>query len=296
MNRRTPLKHAILALVFLVLKPAIAQTNSIVVPSVAEHVFGDTQLDPFFANQFGGGDQAVYPSYEFGATSADVIRIVGLAFRVDEHYTNGLSAMINNLLLDMGLFPGQMSALPTIGYLDSTHYPAFSVFSGKAVHISGRADTPESFDVKFDFPGAFLYDRRRGHLVVKIRSQADHTSPLGAGMDAQFTYDPVTYAPFQTGAYIHWDQFGADTIGGAIPVTKFYYTVPSAKITSIQKSGDTVTIEFSLSGVEARIESSSEISAGYSDESILPESAGPNLMRAALSASSKARFYRIRLF
>lgn len=183
----------LVSLLPLLLGSARSQTNTFIVPKEAESALGPSAVDPFFSTV--SAEQA-YAATEFGSLPSDVIAITEIAFRVDEALARPLDATFKDLILHMNVFTGSMQEIVARG--SGLQNPISTVYYQTNAHLTGRPGQVDGFDVRFPLRVPFLFDRRRGQLVLEINAGVQIDGKAMVHMDA--IGDPV--GGFDREAYI----------------------------------------------------------------------------------------------
>src|SRR5690606_15791241 len=121
-----------------------------------------------------------------------------------------------------------------------------TVYARTNVTLKGQIGAPEDFAVRFTLESPFLFDRRRGHLVLGI-SATGHSGGFRR-MDAEPGYvlpgDPSTGTSFDRGAFIVAQPFGQRAVLPGTIVTEFAFKTV-VTIDAIRSVTNSVEIEFS---------------------------------------------------
>ena len=162
--------------------------------------------------------------------------------------------------LRMNIFPGSMQDAVKRGS-GARDLPVTTVYYGQNVHFTGPIGQADAFDIRFPLETPFLYDRRKGQLVISEHTGDDGYVGSAARFDAQRT-------GFDRGVYLGPQFLERPLPVGATTVTKFSFRSVAAFIESIRVATNVVHIEFTVSSGPAsiQIEGSAEVAGPYTTE------------------------------
>lgn len=238
---------------------ACGQTNTLVIPREGKTAFGNVYGDPFFLNF---NVQQVYASTEFSDAPADVLTITEIAFRAEETQ-QAIESTIDRLLLRMNVFPGSMEEV--VEGKSGLIPPLARVFDAEGVRLVARPGSLEAFDLRFKLDPPFVYDRRLGQLVLLFSPAGSDISGRAGSVDGHLMGEDGSPS-FQRGALIVPQRIGEPFVSGVVLVTQFTYKFIRAAISSIEKSGSFLKMDFTVLGDASfvQVEASARVDGTYS--------------------------------
>jgi hypothetical protein len=260
-----------------------AQTSVIVLPKEIETTYGNA-----WTYQFADGEH-IYAASEFDLAPSDVIIITGLAFRVDEAYTNSRAA-IWRIGLEMNVFPGSMKEI--IERKTGVTNPIVDVFTGAVTQLPRNGPSLD-YDLVMSFDRPFVYDRRIGPLVVQTRTYSVDNHPF-TDIDAQSV-------PAERGVHIYTEG-GFDPrriVRPAMATTQFFFVTKQARINEIRRLSDVIQLAITVIGSPlstVKIEGATVVDGPYSEEPnvrLRVETDGQVI--AEISLPVRSRFFRVAL-
>lgn len=228
------------SLLFFALAASKGQTNTIIVPKEQAKKFGNTfaPLDYQF--------QQLYSPALFADIASEVIAITEIAFRWDETFNQDRDAVIRGALFHMGV-----SSSPSNDFYQNLPHPVLVISAHEAYFPVSKNRGPDIFDVRFPLERPFVYDRRRGSLILQ---GAVSQSPDFDGQGAA-----------SRGVFLYREESGRIVSLPTIMITKFFYrTLP--QIISINLVAGAIQIDIAGPEGKLQLEVAANVAGPYSAE------------------------------
>jgi hypothetical protein len=260
-------------LVSLSVNAGMPTTNTVIVPPELAEAFGPQHGGVLLpTDQF----QQIYPQAHFASAPTDVLEITGLAFRLDESETNVSTVTISNASLTMGT-----TADPGLDFFANLPTPVRVYSDGPLAFNVQKNRTPSNFDVASVFQQSFIYNRRRGALVLQGRFSGMPGYVTDGGVGGGYL---LYYAPMHETQVIPTET-----------VTLFTYR-PVPVITSIRVADGSPRIEFEAQSLEGvAIQAAPSVTEPFITEPAQLTTLSANLFEAVLAPATTNRFWRIKL-
>jgi hypothetical protein len=155
---------------------ALAQTQ-IVVPGGLANTEGNSSSSDLFINGVGRMDQ-VYSASEFSSIAAPLLRIDGVAFRLESGSPNTLGLFTINV--GIGTTSRSPDSLSPV-FDENLGPDSIAVYLGNWGFASlDTTSSPRPFDLHIDFRVPFYYDPSKGNLTLSIVAGGSFTRLLDA--------------------------------------------------------------------------------------------------------------------
>ncbi len=249
--------------------------SAFVVPFGLDQTFGGSTGGLFL-----GGEQVqqIYGAALFDPGPTDVFEITGVAFRLDETEGSGFDIRMAHITIDLDVLKS-----PETMYMNWLKN-AVRVYSAGSLAFPALANrAPSDFDIPFAFQKPYIYDRRKGALILQA-------SISGAGI---YTTDGE-FSALSDGYFLFYSPLGYTQVLKTVLVTRFsgrFHTV----ITGISGSTNSLQIDFESPGQTGlRLEAASAVGGPYAVDPMAQFSTiGTNRGRVVVPIPTQNRFWRL---
>jgi hypothetical protein len=255
--------------------PSRGQANTLIFPRGAAQSFGNISGFAGSSPQF----QQIYRSSEFENTGAQIIDILGFAYRTDEKHTNSETGIVGlNASFSLGT-----SASPARDMYENLPHPVPVFAAERLTAAITSVRTPSDFNVHMDFPKAFRFNRALGDLVLQ-----GSFSWGGVGIDAASSITDTGYILWYGPSFPCCETRFAELV----LVTQFRYLVPTV-VLDITASIDSLMLSVQSEGAELQLHEAFDVTGPFSKVPVTFERRDKHCFKVILDIPERRRFWRI---